>query len=85
MRELIAGGAPLRLSVDRAAKLLRTGGFDGEARSDIPIPRLSNRITRANDANRRWNRAIEGSSSMHSIGMLDPEYKRRSIGPSPNT
>ena len=37
------------------------------------MPRWSKRITRLKDARRRWNRYIDGSASIVSIGMNGPE------------
>ena len=54
-------------------------------RDDRPIPRWSNRITRANEASRRWKRYIDGSPSTQSIGMNGPGNTSRSTGPSPKT
>jgi len=49
------------------------------------MPRASNRIIRLKLANRRWNRASEGSSSMLSMGITALENTRRSSSPDPNT
>ena len=61
------------------------GGDPGDPRSDCPIPLLSKRISRPIDASRRWNRAIRGSSSTQSIGVVPPVSIRMSVGPSPST
>jgi hypothetical protein len=49
------------------------------------MPRASNRITRLKLANRRWNRASKGSSSILSMGTTALENTRRSTEPDPNT
>ena len=54
-------------------------------RDDIPIPRWSNLINLQKDDIRRWNRYIEGSASMESIGMNGPGMTTTSTGPSPST
>jgi hypothetical protein len=67
------------------AQSSRVGGVAADPRSESPTPLVSNRINRPNDARRRWNRAIAGSSSRQSIGSIHPVNTNRSIGPSPNT
>jgi hypothetical protein len=59
-------------------------GYDASTGSESPMPRASNRITRANDDKRRWYRATCGSSSKESIGRMNPVKCRRSKGPSPS-
>jgi hypothetical protein len=63
----------------------KVGGEVGDPRSDNPTPRRSKRMSLLNDANRRWNRAIDGSSSTHSMGTTAPVKRRRSSGPPPST
>src|SRR5262249_48526154 len=61
------------------------GPVVGDTGSDNPRPRGSNCTTRLNDARRRWNRAIDGSSSTLSMEMNPIGSIRRAIGPSPTT
>jgi hypothetical protein len=51
--------------------------------SERPVPRLSNRITRENDARRSTNRAIGRTSHMASTLETHPWTHTRSSGPSP--
>ena len=46
----------------------RSSSSEGRATID-PVPRWSNRITRANDARRRWKRYNDGSASIESNGI----------------
>ncbi len=59
-------------------------GMDGTG-SERPVPRLSNRISRANDASREKKRACSGSSHWYSRWEANPGAKIRSRGPSPTT
>ena len=54
-------------------------------RSDRPVPRLSNRIRRENDASRVSSRASVGSSQKTSMFDTQPGTSTKSIGPSPTT
>ena len=54
-----------------------------DTREDMPTPRWSSRMTRLNDANRRWKRYMDGSASMVSIGIDGPGNTSTSVGPSP--
>ena len=51
----------------------------------MPVPRLSNTISRENDASRVRNRASRGSSHATSTWETNPGTRTRSIGPSPTT
>ena len=51
----------------------------------LPDSPLVERMSRPIDASRRWNRAIRGSSSTQSIGVVPPVSIRMSVGPSPST
>src|SRR4029450_1646977 len=53
--------------------------------SDRPVPRLSNRMSRANEARRSRNLASPGSSHISSILETHPGTYTRSNGPSPTT
>ena len=53
--------------------------------SDRPVPRLSKRISRENDASRLRNRAKDGSFQKYSRCETQPMTKTRSSGPSPHT
>ena len=61
-----------------------TGGSPG-MRSDSPVPRLSNQISRLNEANPRRKRARCGSSQARSRWETKPGMNTRSGGPSPST
>ena len=50
-----------------------------------PTPRLSNTMSRVNDASRSKNRAISASSQLISTFHTQPGTNTRSIGPSPIT
>src|SRR2546421_4670095 len=52
--------------------------------SDSPVPRLSNKIRRLNDANRRKKRAEAFASHQFSMCDTKPGTKTKSTGPSPN-
>ena len=54
-------------------------------RSDMPVPRLSSRIRRENDARRRRYAAIAGSSQCVSRCPIAEGTKTKSCGPSPTT
>ena len=54
-------------------------------RSDRPGPRLSNRISRANEPMRSGMRVASGSSHMTSWWETKPETSTMSSGPSPIT
>ena len=56
-----------------------------ETRSERPVPRLSNRITRENEASRVKNRTSAGSSQNTSMFETHPNTKTMSRGPSPTT
>ena len=53
--------------------------------SDRPVPRLSNRISRENEARRSRNLASPGSSHISSMLETHPGTYTRSNGPSPTT
>ena len=53
--------------------------------SDSPVPRLSNRISRENEASRLRNRANDGSFQKYSRCDTHPITKTRSTGPLPQT
>ena len=53
------------------------------SRSEMPQPRRSKRITRANCDNRRRNAAYDGSSQTTSMLEASPHAHTRSTGPSP--
>ncbi len=53
--------------------------------SDRPLPRLSNKIRRPNDASRSKNLAMVGSSRMTSRLVTQSGMKAMSSGPSPKT
>jgi hypothetical protein len=55
------------------------------SRSDSPVPRLSKRISRANDPSRSRQRAYDRSSHARSRCETYPGDTMRSIGPSPLT
>ena len=61
------------------------GNAESGTRSDSPVPRLSNRISRENVASRSKNRAIVGSSQAASTWETQPGTHTRSRGPSPIT
>jgi hypothetical protein len=54
-------------------------------RSDSPVPRLSNRISRENEASRRRKSAAAGTSQVVSTFETKPGTITRSRGPSPIT
>jgi hypothetical protein len=54
-------------------------------RSESPVPRLSKRISRVNEASRARNRAQAGSSQKTSMFETQPGTSTRSRGASPTT
>jgi hypothetical protein len=64
-------------------RVSRSGSPPG--RSDSPVPRLSNRISRANDERRSLKWAERGSSQSSSTCETNPMTMTRSSGPSPVT
>jgi hypothetical protein len=52
-------------------------------RSDTPVPRLSNAISRPISANRRWRADMEGISQIMSRFEMKPATWTMSIGPRP--
>jgi hypothetical protein len=54
-------------------------------RSDMPVPRLSKRISRANDPTRSMNAARPGIAVSISTWLTNPGTKTMSNGPSPLT
>ena len=61
------------------------GRADSGTRSESPVPRLSNRISREKLASRSKKRAIVGSSQAASTWETQPGTQTRSRGPSPTT
>jgi hypothetical protein len=61
------------------------GSSLSETRSERPVPRLSNRMSRENDARRERNRAKSMFFQKYSRCETQPITKTRSIGPSPTT
>ena len=54
-------------------------------RSDMPVPRLSNRMSRENEARRARDGANDGSFQISSICVTNGGTNTRSNGPSPTT
>ncbi len=53
--------------------------------SDMPMPRMSNQTTRANDASERMNSSTSGSSETASRWLAQSKTTTMSCGPSPTT
>ena len=66
-------------------RVSRSGSRSSGTRSDRPTPRLSNRMSRENDARRSRNLPKFGSSHITSMFVTHPITKTMSIGPSPTT
>jgi hypothetical protein len=64
---------------------MRSSSVPTCTRSESPIPRLSNKITRANEPSRSVKRRYEGSSHMTCRFVNEPSTKTMSTGPSPTT
>ena len=75
-------------SITARASSIRTssdGSRSSDTRSESPTPRLSNTITRENDASFVKKRANRGSVHIFSMCVTQPITNRMSTGPSPNT
>ena len=72
-------------SITARMSSMRTSRVPPATRSDMPVPRLSNRSNRLIDARRLKNCACEGFSQTSSTWWVMLGMKTRSIGPSPTT
>ena len=72
-------------SITAPRSSIRSSSVGSATRSDIPVPRLSHRITRAKLAIDSSARAQAGSSHSDSNASHQPVVKTRSRSPSPIT
>ena len=72
-------------SITARTSSMRSSSVPTCARSESPIPRLSNRITRANEPSRSMKRRYDGSSHLTWRFVNEPSTKTMSTGPSPTT
>ena len=80
-----ARSEPAASNTARTSSMRSSSGAGAATGSESPVPRLSNRISRENEASLSRNLAMRGSAHCRSRCETNPGTNTRSSGPSPTT